>query len=817
VVIDDQPALAVAAEHDGHATILPLLDGTEVARSDWRAVTFLDCPRLRGRAIRLPRVLEEPIMLSLLARTRGAVLIAVLTPAAALAQGIDVWTVGVDNTRQGWNRVETQLTPVTVPKLRKTREFPVDEKIDVSPLVVADKLYVFTMSNTAFIFDVDSGAELHRRQLAPPFDPADIANPRERGMDLHNIYRSWGITATPVIDVETGTLYVTTFGKPDATSPNIERNNMLWILDAGTLADKQPPLLIAGDADNGGGGISNGVTVPYQKMRSGLGLLKDAAGNKAVIISFSINGEHPEGPGHGFVAAYDVRGLNREAGFTPTPALWNVTPDGGAGGIWMSGSGPAIEGSNIFLATGNGMDPGKKAGNFGESFVKLRYTPGTAGVNNGKPKLEVADFWGAFSDFTRADTDQDLGAAGVFIVPEHGNLIGGGKDGVLYNLNKDDLGHDKWDPQFNLPFVATYLPDLPRNDAGLPTTTAANANWPIVKLDRNTPAQTPTGKSHHIHGTPVYLGRATTGIIYLWGENERLKAYNFTFATKQITGFRAEGTQIASGNMAAPGGMPGGRLVVSSNGTTPNTGVIWGVYPTLGNANADIVHGALVAYDATAVVNGKLKQLFHSDAAPANDLGAFAKYATPVVANGKVYVATFSNKVVQYGLGGASGNTPAITSAAPSAGGGAGLARSNAPSSRATPASPAADATAAVTEGLDDLEKATFACSRAALNAAAREAATHPSKGTYQFSYFTIVNDSHHAAYEVHFASNDATEPVLKYCISIYCQQGFDPATAKASVALMGAKPVAHAAPSGHAADACSPPRPSSPRRRTTP
>ena len=59
---------------------------------------------------------------------------------------------------------------------------------------------------------------------------------------------------------------------------------------------------------------------------------------------------------------------------------------------------------------------------------------------------------------------------------------------------------------------------------------------------------------------------------------------------------------------------------------------------------------ALVAYDATAAVNGKLKQLFHSDAKPADNMGNFAKYSTPVVANGKVYVGTFSNKVIQYGL-----------------------------------------------------------------------------------------------------------------------------------------------------------------------
>jgi hypothetical protein len=566
---------------------------------------------------------------------------------ASPAHAIDVSTVGINNTRQGWNRFETELTPASVASgLRKIREYPVDEKIDVTPLVVNDKLYVFTMTNTAYIFDVTSGTQLVARQLAPPFDP----RPDPGQMDRWLIYHNWGITATPVIDVATNTIYVTTFGKPNNNSPNTERNNLLWILDATTLADKKPPVLIAGDADNGGGGIANGTTTPYQKMRAGLGLLTDAAGNKAVIVSFSINGENPRGPGHGFVVAYDVRGLNREPGFAPTPAIWNVTPGGGAGGVWMSGSGPAIDGSDIYLATGNGMDPGTMPGNFGESFVKLRYTAGVAGQNDGKPQLVVADFWGAFSDFGREDEDQDLGAAGVFIVPERGNLVGGGKDGILYNLNKDDLGRDSWNPQFNLPFVATYLPNPPNGAAGLPTTTVPDPNWPIVNRDRNLPMHTPAGKSDHIHGTPVYMEGPAGGVVFIWGENERLKAYNFDFATNRIASFRGEGTQIASGNMPAPGGMPGGRLVVSSNGTTADTGVVWGVYPVQGNANSEVVHGALVAYDALAVANGKLKELFHSDAKPGDDMGNFAKYSTPVVANGNVYVSTFSNKVVEYGL-----------------------------------------------------------------------------------------------------------------------------------------------------------------------
>jgi hypothetical protein len=130
------------------------------------------------------------------------------------------------------------------------------------------------------------------------------------------------------------------------------------------------------------------------------------------------------------------------------------------------------------------------------------------------------------------------------------------------------------------------------------------------------------------------------------------------------------------------------------------------------------------------------------------------------------------------------------------------------------PQQPAGGPEPAVTVGLSELEKTTFACPKAALNAAAREVAKHPSLGTYQFSYFNIVSSSHHAAYEVHFTSNYAAEPVLKFCVALYCQQGFDPATTT-SVALMGTKAAAHAPGAGHAADACSPPRPPAKRRTT--
>ena len=91
-------------------------------------------------------------------------------------------------------------------------------------------------------------------------------------------------------------------------------------------------------------------------------------------------------------------------------------------------------------------------------------------------------------------------------------------------------------------------------------------------------------------------------------------------------------------------------------------------------------------------------------------------------------------------------------------------------------------------DGLSDLDAITFACPKAALNAAAREAKKVPSKGTYQFSYFKIINYSHHSSYEVHFTSNYQDEADLKYCVAMYCQQGWDPKTTKTSVTLMSTK-----------------------------
>jgi hypothetical protein len=101
-------------------------------------------------------------------------------------------------------------------------------------------------------------------------------------------------------------------------------------------------------------------------------------------------------------------------------------------------------------------------------------------------------------------------------------------------------------------------------------------------------------------------------------------------------------------------------------------------------------------------------------------------------------------------------------------------------------------------DGLSDLQSMTFSCPQAGLNAAAREAAKVPSQGHYQFAYFKIISDTHHSLYQVHFKSNYQAEADLKYCVSVYCQQGQDPAP---SVSLISNEPQPTAASAVHCGD----------------
>jgi outer membrane protein assembly factor BamB len=156
-------------------------------------------------------------------------------------------------------------------------------------------------------------------------------------------------------------------------------------------------------------------------------------------------------------------------------------------------------------------------------------------------------------------------------------------------------------------------------------------------------------------------------MLFVWGENETLRAWTVDAAGK-VT-FLAKSQETASAGLGGIGGMPGGFPVVTSNGETPNTGIVWATAPISGDANRHVVDGILRAYDATSldpVPNSdgtpRLKLLWDSTHIPGNHF-KFAKFCPPVVADGKVFVPTYEGRVDVYGVVAAPPHGPVPTNA----------------------------------------------------------------------------------------------------------------------------------------------------------
>jgi hypothetical protein len=158
------------------------------------------------------------------------------------------------------------------------------------------------------------------------------------------------------------------------------------------------------------------------------------------------------------------------------------------------------------------------------------------------------------------------------------------------------------------------------------------------------------GGTGHIHCAPVFFEDPIVGpVSYVWGENDTLRGYRFNAGTSQ---FETQPQPTLRSLQVLPVGMPGGMLTISSNGNGANaikgTAIVWACRPTAGNGNHETVAGVLEAFRAD-----DLRQPIWSsnhDPRGADDLGDFAKFCPPVVANGRVYVATFSQELVVYGL-----------------------------------------------------------------------------------------------------------------------------------------------------------------------
>jgi outer membrane protein assembly factor BamB len=95
-------------------------------------------------------------------------------------------------------------------------------------------------------------------------------------------------------------------------------------------------------------------------------------------------------------------------------------------------------------------------------------------------------------------------------------------------------------------------------------------------------------------------------------------------------------------------------LSLSANGIS--NAILWaneaaGNLPADPDSNTAPTPNIMRAYEVSAVGTGTLQPIWDSEAEPNDRLGAATKFVPPLIANGKVYQATYDNQVVVYGLG----------------------------------------------------------------------------------------------------------------------------------------------------------------------
>ena len=294
-------------------------------------------------------------------------------------------------------------------------------------------------------------------------------------------------------------------------------------------------------------------------------------------------------PYSGWVIAYNQSSLTRAG-------VFNAAPNSGGAGpaIWMSGGGPAADDAgNVYLLTANGAFETAldvlgfpNQSDYGNSFLKLSLSNGS---------FSVTDYFSMYNTVSQSGADMDLGSGGVVLLPDLTDsgaatrhlAVGAGKDGHLYVVDRDSMG--KFHSSGN-----NIWQDL----AGV----LGGGIW----------------------STPAYFN----GGVYYGPVNGSLRV------------FAVQNAKLGTAPSSSTGmsfGYPGTAPAVSANGSS--NGIVWAHE----NSNPAVLH----AFDA-----GNLAHELYNTSQAANNrdqLGAGNKFITPMIADGKVFVAGQSGVAV-FGL-----------------------------------------------------------------------------------------------------------------------------------------------------------------------
>jgi hypothetical protein len=532
-----------------------------------------------------------------------------------LAQIPNVLTWRYDNTHQGQNTQETVLTPTNVNTNTFGKLFSqaVDGQVYAQPLYVANLtingathnvIFIADEHDTVYAFDADSNggansAPLWQASMISTAHGAASGATTVPYTDVQSgvgdIHPEIGITSTPVIDLNTNTLFV--LAKSKENGNYYQRLHALNILNGSEQSGS--PVSLSASVPGTGSGSSGGTlafSTLWQNNRSALDLF-----NGNIYIGFGSHGD--DGPWHGWVLVYNETTLQRTAAIC-------TSPNGYGNGIWGAGAGFPIDtvsaNGRAFLATGNGdftsYPPLTNSVDYGESI--LRYD-----LSNGG--FAISD---AFTDYNQSaltSGDDDQGSGGVLLLPNQPGtyphlLVQVGKEGRILVINRDSLG------------------GYAGSNAGSNTNAVQDITGAL-------------GAYSGLWSTPAYWN----GNVYMWAENDALKMFPITNGVLART---------PSAQSSASSTFPGATPVVSSNGT--QNGIVWALMTDAFTSNGSSV---LYAFNA----NNVAQEYYDSNQNSNRDNpGQAVKFTVPVVTNGKVYVGA-GGQVDVYGLLGGAQQAPA--------------------------------------------------------------------------------------------------------------------------------------------------------------
>ncbi len=488
--------------------------------------------------------------------------------------------------------------------------------------------YVATENDSLYAIDAVTGTVLWKdNYLGPgvttvPF--ADVGT-----TDLTPVI---GITSTPVIDASSNVLYLT--AKTEETrNDGLHFVYRLHAVNLSSGQDAQSPVVIADTLVQNTSDEFNINNYTFVSGPSVIGTTADSVvGNDGInrvhfnaqtqfnrvaltlvngvlYIAFASHGDN--GYYHGWILGYNPTNLN-------LVAVFNDTPNGEQGGIWQSGSAIASDAQgNLFVSSGNGTFGTTMDGNgfpanhnFADSIIKLSVDPNSSSTNqNGNGwGLKVVDYFTPFNQSSLDQQDLDLSNDGVLLLPDsvgsvsHPHLLAvAGKQGILYLLDRDNLGHFNTDPN------ATSNP----NDL-----------------------QEVTLPDQSFSATAYF-----NGTIYIGVQDNAMEA--FAISNAQLNPSPTETPDTFQ--------FPDSATSISANGSATNTAIVWEI------AHNSSSSSELRAYPA----NNIGAELYTSAQAPnsRDDLGVSSKFSMATVLNGMVYVGT-NGGLVAYGLLANSLNAP---------------------------------------------------------------------------------------------------------------------------------------------------------------